>query len=156
VVSHCSLCKDDALGLAFPRKIEIPDLDNFLRFRLSQIVVMWREQAIPLLGYMCYPNDPEARDALWLTLLRWQDTSNDGPPTIPEKLGRIQHNWLRVADIVNAHSDLIAGQHQARRGGASIGKAITLVEANAKSSGTGASTRLRACRSRTLSTSCSR
>jgi hypothetical protein len=31
------------------------------------------------------------------------------------------------------------GQHQARRGGPSIGKAITLAEANAKSHGTGAS-----------------
>ena len=45
----------------FPRKIEIPDLDNFIRTRLSQTVVMWPEQAIPLLGYMCYPNDLQRR-----------------------------------------------------------------------------------------------
>jgi hypothetical protein len=47
----------------FPRKIEILDLDNLFRARLSQTVVMWPQQAIPLLGYMCYPNDPVARDA---------------------------------------------------------------------------------------------
>jgi hypothetical protein len=45
---------------------------------------------------------------------------------------------LRVADVLHLHSDLISGKHQARRGGPSIGKAITLAEANAKSRGTGA------------------
>src|SRR5436309_15675323 len=35
----------------FPRKIEIPDLHNFIRTRLSQTAVMWPEQAIQLLGY---------------------------------------------------------------------------------------------------------
>ena len=124
----------------FPRRIEILDLDNLLRTRLSQTVVMWPAQAIPLLGYMCYPNDLDARAALMRTLLSWQEASEDKPPTIPKKLGRIQHNWLRVADIFNLYSDQIAGQHQARRGGASIGKAITLTAANTKSRGTKAST----------------
>jgi hypothetical protein len=41
----------------FPRKIDIPDLQNFIRTRLSQTIAMWPEQAIPLLGYMCYPNE---------------------------------------------------------------------------------------------------
>jgi hypothetical protein len=45
-----------------------------------------------------------------------------------------------VADIFNLYSDQIAGQHQARRGGASIGKAITLTAANTQSRGTKAST----------------
>ena len=123
----------------FPRKIEIPDLDNFIRTRLSQTVVMWPEQAIPLLGYMCYPNDGEAREDFVRTLRSWPEASETVPPTIPSKLGRIQHDWLRVADVLHMHCDLTAGQHQARRGGASIGKAITLVEANAKSWGTKAS-----------------
>ena len=43
-----------------------------------------------------------------------------------------------MADIVNTHHDLLEGQHQKRRGGASIGKAISLVSVNAKSKGTGA------------------
>ena len=123
----------------FPRKIEIPDLHNFLRSRLSQTVVMWPEQSIPLLGYMCQPNDREARGALIDVLRSWSDASEGGPPSIPGKLGRIQHDWLRVADVFHRHCDLIAGQHQARRGGPSIGKAITLTQAMAKSRGTRAS-----------------
>ena len=124
----------------FPRKIEILDLNNLFRTRLSQTVVMWPEQAIPLLGYMCYPNDQAARDALLHTLRSWPQASEAVPPTVPQSLGRIQNDWLRVADIFHTHRDLVEGQHQARRGGPSIGKAITLVAANAKSRDTGVST----------------
>ena len=42
----------------FRDHIEFSDLDNLYKFRLSQDVVLWPEQAIPLLGYMCWPNDP--------------------------------------------------------------------------------------------------
>ena len=42
--------------------------------------------------------------------------------------------------LSHCYCDLIDGQHQERRGGPSIGKAITLVEAKAKSRGTGAAT----------------
>ena len=51
---------------------------------------------------------------------------------------RIQHEWLRAADVFHIYCDLMDGHHQQRRGGPSIGKAITLVEANAKSRGTSA------------------
>jgi hypothetical protein len=122
----------------FPRKIEIPDLHNFIRTRLSQTVVMWPEQAIRLLGYMCYPNDAEAREGFVLTLRSWPEASEDDPPVIPAKLGRIQQDWLRVADVLHLLCDLAEGRHQARRGGPSVGKAITLVEAIAKSRGTSA------------------
>ena len=46
----------------FPRKFTKPDLSNFLRQRLSQTIVLWPEQAIPLVGYMAWPNEPAARD----------------------------------------------------------------------------------------------
>src|SRR5215467_4055439 len=121
----------------FPRKTEDLDLNNLFNSRLSQTVVMWPEQAIPLLGYMCYPNDPVAGDALLRTLRSWPEAS---PPAVPKRLGRIQHEWQHVADIFHLHRDLVEGQHQAQRGGPSIGKAITLAEANAKSQGTGAAT----------------
>jgi hypothetical protein len=124
----------------FPRKIENLDLNNLLRTRLSQTVVMWPAQAIPLLGYMCYPNDPVALDALLRTLRSWPQASEAAPPAVPKRLGRTQHEWLHVADIFHLHRDLVEGQRQARRGGPSIGKAITLAEANAKSRGTGAAT----------------
>jgi len=122
----------------FPRTIEIPDLENLLRIRLGNTTVMWPHQAIPLLGYMCHPNDETARDALVRTLWSWADASENVPPLAPDELRRIQTNWLRVADIFHVHCDLIGGRHQERRGGPSIGKAITLVEATTRSWGTGA------------------
>jgi hypothetical protein len=124
----------------FPRQIAIADLGNFIRTRLSQLVVMWPEQAIPLLGYMCSPNDSERRDQVRWMLSTWQEGSQADPPAILRRLGRIHHGWLRVADVFHLFFDLTAGQHQAPRGGPSIGKAITLAAANAKSRGTGAST----------------
>lgn len=45
---------------------------------------------------------------------------------------------MKVADIFHFYCDLIGGRHQERRGGPSVGKAITLVSANAESWGTGA------------------
>ena len=52
----------------FGRPIEIPDFDffvrsRFVRSRLNQAIVVWPEQAIALVGYMAWPNDPEAREA---------------------------------------------------------------------------------------------
>jgi hypothetical protein len=119
----------------FPRKGEILDLENFLRTRLSQTVVMWPDQAMPLAGYMGWPNDPAARGSAVEILRQWAD----GSKVVPPGLGRIQHEWLRVADILSLHYDLVQGEHQKRRGGASIGKAITLAAANTKSWGTAAS-----------------
>jgi hypothetical protein len=122
---------------AFPQKVEITDLDKFYRARLSQTAVFWPQQSISLLGYMCHPNDPEARDALQRTMWSW---SGSEAPAIPEGLDRIERDWPRVADIFHLYCDLVEGQHQRRRGGPSIGKATTLVEATAKSRGTGTST----------------
>ena len=98
---------------------------------------MWPEQALPLLCYMCFPNDEAARDDLLRTLWSWEDASE--PPATLDKLRRIQANWLRVADVFHHYCDLIEGRHQERRGGPSIGKAITLASANAKNWGTGKS-----------------
>jgi hypothetical protein len=120
----------------FPRQIEIPDLENFLRTRISEIV-MWPNQAIPLLGAMCHPNDEAARDALMSILRSWPAHSGSGRPPVPDKLGRIQADWLKVADIFHIYCDLIEGRHQERRGGPSIGKAVALVSGNASSWGTG-------------------
>jgi hypothetical protein len=119
---------------SFRDQIEFSDLDNFYKTRLSQDIVLWPEQAIPLLGYMCWPNDPEQRDQLMRTVRSWPE----GSKQIPPRLRRIQEQWLRVADVFHSYFDLDAGNHQERRGGPSIGKAITLVDANAKSRGTAA------------------
>jgi hypothetical protein len=89
---------------------------------------------------MCYPNDPVARDDLARTLRSWAHETEAATAAIPRKLHRIQNDWLRVADIFHSYSDLSEGRHQQRRGGGSIGKAVTLVEAKAKAHGTGAAT----------------
>jgi hypothetical protein len=120
----------------FPRKFENPDLENLLRSRLSQVVVLWPDQAIPLVGYMGWPNEPAARDEALRILRSWPE----GSESVPPRLGRIQHEWLRVADVFHCYCDLIDGQHQQRRGGPSIGKATTLVAARAQSRGTSATT----------------
>jgi hypothetical protein len=118
----------------FPRGFDNPDLANLERTRLSQKVVMWPDQAIALVGYMAWPNEPALREESLRILRSW----SEGSKTVPPRLHRIQHEWLRVADVFHTYCDLIDGQHQQRRRGPSIGKAITLVAAKAKSRGTGA------------------
>jgi hypothetical protein len=121
----------------FPSTIDVRDLGYLLSTRLSVTQVMWPEQSIALLGYMCHPNDEAAQENLRRILRSWPDHSGPGRPPVPDKLRRIQADWLKVADIFHCYCDLIEGQHQKRRGGPSIGKAITLVSANAKNWGTG-------------------
>ena len=91
----------------FPRKFENPVPDNLFRTRLSTTVVMWPDQALPLLCYMCFPNDEAARDDLLRTLSSWEDASE--PPATLDKLRRIQADWLRVADVFHLYCDLIGG-----------------------------------------------
>src|SRR4051794_28158363 len=99
----------------FPRQINIADLEYFLRTRLSETAVLWSDQAIKLLGYMCHPNDDAARETLMGVLRRWPDHSGSEMPPIPDRLGRIQGDWLKVADIFHLYCDLIEGRHQERR-----------------------------------------
>src|SRR5262249_18859003 len=87
------------------REITISDLENLYKHRLSQTVVLWPNQAIPFLGYMCWPNDPAERDELMLALRNWSNGSQLAPPG----LGRIQHEWLRIADTLHDHYDLHHG-----------------------------------------------
>ena len=116
---------------AFPRTIEILDFDSFIRQRLTQKVVLWPDQAIPLVGYMGWPNDPEARAASGAILREW----SEGSQAVPPRLRRIQTDWLRMADILNLHHDLAAGGHQLRRGGPSIGKAIAVAAGSIRARG---------------------
>jgi hypothetical protein len=117
-----------------PRKFETPDLEKLFKARLSESIALWPHQAIPLVGYMGWPKDPLKRHKSERVVRSW----SEGSQTVPPRLGRMQHEWLRVADVFHCYCDLIDGQHQQRRGGPSVGKAIALVEANAKSRGTGA------------------
>jgi hypothetical protein len=120
----------------FPgERIQITELGSFIKPRLLDELVIWPNQALPLVGYMAWPNDADARN-------RWLDAHRplvDKPAigALARKLKIIQQHWTRVADIVHLHYDLTQGRHQERRGGASVGKAISLIAANAKSKGTG-------------------
>lgn len=115
----------------FLKPIGIIDLEHTVRARLSQGTVMWPLQAIPPLGYMAHPNDPDARAALIETLEGW----SAGSTVTPERIRQMQVEWARIGDIFNLHHDIKTGAHQERRGGASIGKAIALAAAQTKSRG---------------------
>src|SRR3974377_2638461 len=102
--------------LPFPRTIESRDLEKFIRTRLSQTFVMWPAQAIALVGYMCWPNDAAARSEALTMLKNWPDEVDRA--SVPRRLHRIQHEWLRVADIFYVYWDLVAAQPTPRSGGA--------------------------------------
>jgi hypothetical protein len=117
----------------FEQKIEIPDFEFFVRSRLSQAIVIWPEQAFALIGYMGWPNDPQARAASVDIVRGWQQRSTSMPP----RLRQIQFDWAAVADIFSLHCDLTVSGRQRRRGGPSIGKAIELAAALSRSKGMG-------------------
>ena len=115
----------------FERKIEIADFDFLVRSRLAQSIVICPEQAISLVGYMAWPNQPELRAESVAALRGWFE----GSRVIPPRLRPIQTDWARVGDIFNIHYDLTAGDHQRRRGGASIGKAVSIAAARIRARG---------------------
>jgi hypothetical protein len=115
-------------------QMQIGDLGLLIKGRLLRDLVVWPDQAVPLVGYMAWPNDPIIRER-WLEAHRRNDDSTISD--LARGLTIIQQHWARVADIVHLHNDLVHGRHQERRGGASVGKAISLIDANAKSKGTG-------------------
>ena len=100
-------------------------------WRLSTTAVMWPDQALPLLYYMCFPNDEAARDDLLRTF--GVGKTPRGRRTL--LAGSKPSGWgLRI--FFQLYCELVDGQHQARRGGPSIGRAITLVAAKTESWGT--------------------
>jgi hypothetical protein len=115
-------------------KIQITDLEFLIKTRLTNDLVLWPDQAVALVGYMAWPSDPVTRE-LWFTA--HQQNDHAAISELTQRLNIIQQHWARVADIVHLHQDLVHGGHQKRRGGASVGKAISLIAANAKAKGTG-------------------
>src|SRR5262245_61485041 len=115
-------------------KIQITNLGFLLKERLIRDLVLWPDQALPLVGYMAWPSDPIMREH-WLEA--HQRSEQSALNELMQRLKIVQRHWARVADIVHRHYDLVHGGHQQRRGGPSVGKAISLIDANAKSKGTG-------------------
>lgn len=117
----------------FPRKIKITNLENLDRTWLSLRLDLRTSAAIPLLCYMCWPNDPAARENAMKMLPSWLDEGQD--PAAAKHVARIQKAWRHVADVVHLHYDMSHGGHQKRRGGPSVGKAIYLLSKTAKTRG---------------------
>src|SRR5215468_1659249 len=82
----------------FARRIEILDFDFFVRSRLNQATVLWPEQAIPLVGYMGWPNDPEGRAASVAVVRSWRKGSRD----VPRRLRQIQTGPVRARGDVGS------------------------------------------------------
>ena len=70
---------------SFPRPIAIPDLDTLFTARLNEEIVMWPDHAIPVLGYMCYPNDEAARQGVVSLLRSWPNYEGPGEPPVPDR-----------------------------------------------------------------------
>jgi len=115
-------------------KTSITDLKFLIKERLTRDLVLRPVQAVALVGYMAWPNDPVMRQR-WLTAYQHGDQSTINELSRGLKL--TQQHWARVADIVHLHYDLAHGEHEKRRGGPSVGKAISLIAGNAEAKGTG-------------------
>lgn len=105
----------------FLQKRNFSDLPTLYRARFTQKVDVYASIAIPLFGYMAWPNDLAAREDGIKLLERWLDGYNENL-----NFRLISAKWGHVADIVSLHYALSKGKHQESRGGASVGKAIYL------------------------------
>ena len=108
----------------FAQKIEIADLAHLYKTRLQQKLALHGAIAIPLLGYMGWPNDGPARDDAMQMLWAWLD--GEEPREFLRRIPPMHQKWGRVANTVLLHHGMSEGGHQERRGGPSVGKAIFL------------------------------
>jgi hypothetical protein len=108
----------------FAQKIEITDLEQLYKTRLQQKLALRAAIAIPLLGYMGWPNDFAAREDALHMLRAWID--GEEAREFLQRIPRMHQQWGRVADTVLLHHGVTEGGHQKRRSGPSVGKAIFL------------------------------
>jgi hypothetical protein len=119
----------------FPKPVEIADIGAFANARLAEKFT-FSEQGAALAGYMFYPVSEAARASFGSTLRSVSD-----PLRLNLKgMRRSQYRWLRTADVFHVYYDLASGDHQSRRGGATISKAVHLAAKNTKSLGTSEAT----------------
>ncbi len=108
----------------FANKTEITDLEHLYKTRLQQKLALHAATAIPLLGYMGWPNDGAAREDAMQMLRAWLD--GEEPTEFLQRIPLMHQHWGRVADTVLFHHGMSEGGHQRHRGGPSVGKAISL------------------------------
>jgi hypothetical protein len=119
----------------FPKPVEILDFESLTNARLSDKFSL-SEQAATLVEYMLYPSSEATRASFGSTLRSLPDTLRLNL----KGMSRIQNRWLRVTDVFHTYYDIAIGGHQARRGGATISKAVHLAAKNTKSLGTSEAT----------------
>ena len=115
---------------SFQEARSFSDLANLYRARIIQRPDLHASMALPLLGYMAWPNDPAARGDGVKLLTRWIKGHD---VRIDFKL--IHQNWACVADVVSWHYAIAQGAHQKSRGGASINKSVFFVSRRTKGRG---------------------
>jgi hypothetical protein len=119
----------------FPKPVEIADIGAFTNARLAEKFT-FSEQGAALAGYMFYPVTEATRTSFGSALRSVPD-----PLRLNLKgMSRIQNRWLRATDVFHIYYDMTIGGHQARRGGATISKAVHLAAKNTKSLGTSEAT----------------
>jgi hypothetical protein len=93
----------------FKARRKINDLGSLIERRLRAGVITTPEQAVPLLGYMAWPNDETAR-------IHWREAHDVGDESairpLLVKFKTIQQHWAKTADIVHLLYDLDSGRHQ--------------------------------------------
>lgn len=77
-------------------KIQIIDLGYLIKERSTRDLVLWPDQALPLVGYMAWPNDPVMRQR-WLEAHQCDDQSTIN--ALLQGLKIVQQHWARVADF---------------------------------------------------------
>jgi hypothetical protein len=117
----------------FAQKVEITDLLHLYKTRLQQKLAPHAALAIPLLGYMGWPNDGTEREDAMQLLRAWLD--GDEPKEFLQQIPLMHQRWGRVADTVLLHCSMNEGGHQKPRGGSSVGKAISLAAKRIKARG---------------------
>ena len=117
----------------FAQKVEITNLVHLYKTRLQQKLAPHAAFAIPLLGYMGWPNDGAAREDAMQMLRAWLD--GDEPREFLQQIPLMHQRWGRVADTVLLQYGMNEGGHQKRRGGPSVGKAISLAAKRIKARG---------------------
>ena len=93
-----------------PEQIEINDLEHLYKTRLQQKLEVHAAIAIPLLGYMGWPNDPAAREDAAKMLRAWLD--GEEPREFLKQIPPMHQDWGRVAGAVLLHRGLGEGGHR--------------------------------------------
>ena len=69
-------------------KIQFTDLGWLIKIRLTKDLILWPDQAVPLVGYMAWPNAAEVRER-WLNAHRCDDRA--AIKALAGKLKIVQH-----------------------------------------------------------------